>query len=350
MMVAWTLKQGSVPTTILRAAVIIGSGSASYEIIKHLVKHLPFMFLPRWAWTKCQPIAVRDVVKYLVGVLETEATAGRSYDIGGKDVLTYRDMLRILAGIQGKKRLFLPWPGSGVGLFSYLTSLVTPVPAAITWCLMESITHEVICQHEDAKRAVPFEPLSYREAVLKAMSREEQDEVHTRWSDAYPPASDLAMKLRELGGKVRYQASYSLVTEKAASSLFSSVCRIGGREGWFHSNWMWRLRGMIDRFLLGVGSARGRRSLSTLRINDVIDFWRVEDLRDDALLLLRAEMKLPGMAWLQFQVAPAETRRRLSVEAYFQPRGLFGKVYWYMFLPFHWFIFKNLIQQIERVS
>ncbi len=350
MMVAWTLKQGSVPTTILRAAVIIGSGSASYEIIKHLVKHLPFIFLPRWARTKCQPIAVRDVVKYLVGVLETDATAGRSYDIGGKDVLTYRDMLRILAGIQGKKRLFLPCPCSGVGLFSYLTSLVTPVPAAITWCLMESITHEVICQHEDIKRAVPFEPLSYREAVLKAMSREEQDEVRTRWSDAYPPAFDLAMKLRELGGKVRYKASYSVLTEKAASSLFSSVCRIGGREGWFDSNWLWRLRGMIDRSLLGVGSSRGRRSLSTLRINDVIDFWRVEDLHDDALLLLRAEMKLPGMAWLQFQVAPEEDRRRLCVEAFFQPRGLFGKVYWYTFLPFHWFIFKNLIQQIERTS
>jgi hypothetical protein len=155
----------------------------------------------------------------------------------------------------------------------------------------------------------------------------QQDEVHTRWSDANPPVCDLAIKLRELGGNVRYKASYSPLTEKAASALFSSVCRIGGREGWFHSNWMWRLRGLIDRFLLGVGSARGRRNLSTLRINDVIDFWRVEDLRDDALLFLRAEMKLPGMAYLQFQVAPQGARRHLCVEASFQPRGLFGKVY-----------------------
>ncbi len=350
MKVAWTLKQGSVPTTILRAAVIIGSGSASYEIIKHLVKNLPVILVPSWARTKCQPIAVRDVVKYLVGVLEVPETAGRSYDIGGKDVLTYKQMLKALARLQGKKRLFLFCPCSRIGLFAYLISLVTPVPAPITWCLMEGITNEVICQHEDIKRVLPFEPLGYREALVRAMSREEQDDVHTRWSDAYPPACDLAMKLRELGGVVRYAASYSLLTAKPASALFSSFCRIGGQEGWFHSNWMWRLRGAIDRILLGVGSARGRRSLSSLRVNDVIDFWRVEDLREDALLLLRAEMKLPGMAWLQFHVEPERSQNRLSVKAFFQPRGLFGKAYWFAFLPFHSFIFHNLIKQIERKS
>jgi len=348
--VAKTLKQGSVPTTILRAAVIIGSGSASYEIIKHLVKNLPVLLVPFWARTKCQPIAVRDVVKYLVGALEADRTAGRSYDIGGKDVLTYKEMLKVLADLLGKKRLFLPCPCSRIAVFAYLTSLVTPVPAAITWCLMEGITNEVICQHEDIKQVLPFEPLGYREALVRAMSREEQDDVHTRWSDAYPPACDLAMKLAELGGAVRYTASYSMLTAKAASSLFSSVCRIGGEEGWFHSNWLWRLRGLIDRIFLGVGSARGRRSLSSLRVNDVIDFWRVEDLREDSLLLLRAEMKLPGMAWLQFDVEPKESRNCLSVKAFFQPRGLLGRAYWYLFLPFHFFIFQNLIKQIERKS
>jgi len=141
-----------------------------------------------------------------------------------------------------------------------------------------------------------------------------------------------------------------MLTAKAASSLFSSVCRIGGEEGWFHSNWLWRLRGLIDRIFLGVGSARGRRSLSSLRVNDVIDFWRVEDLREDSLLLLRAEMKLPGMAWLQFDVEPKESRNCLSVKAFFQPRGLLGRAYWYLFLPFHFFIFQNLIKQIERKS
>lgn len=350
MKVAEELDLGKVPTTILRAAVIIGSGSASYEIIYHLVKNMPVLFIPTWARTKCQPIAVRDVIKYLVGVLEADATTGRSYDIGGGDVLSYREMLKILAELRGKRRLFVPCPCSRIGVYAYLASLLTPVPAPIVWCLMEGITSEVVCQHDDIHRILPFQPLSYREAVLRAMSREEQDDVRTRWSDAYPPSHDLAIKLGELRSAVRYTTSYSLRTEKPAAALFASICRIGGREGWFHSNWMWRLRGMVDRILLGVGSARGRRSHSTLRVNDVIDFWRVEDLRPDSLLLLRAEMKLPGMAWLRFRVEPEGERNRLSVKAFFQPRGLWGSAYWYLFLPFHFLIFHNLIQQIERKS
>ncbi len=350
MQVAEELDRGKTPATILRAAVIIGSGSASYEIVNHLVRNLPVLFIPSWARTKCQPISVRDVIKYLVGVLETDASAGRSYDVGGKDVLSYKEMLQILAELLNKRRLLVPCPCSRIGVYAYLASLLTPVPAPIVWCLMEGITNEVICQHEDIKRILPFEPLSYREAVLRAMSREEQDDIRTRWSDAYPPSHDLAIKLRELGSAVRYTTSYSLRTGKAASALFSSVCRIGGREGWFHTNWMWRLRGMVDRILLGVGSARGRRSRSSLRVNDVIDFWRVEDLREDALVLLRAEMKLPGKAWLQFNVEPEGESNRLSVKAFFQPRGFLGKIYWYLFLPFHFFIFHNLIQQIERKS
>jgi len=348
--VAEELSCGSVDTTILRAAIIIGSGSASYEIIEHLVKNLPVILVPPWARTKCQPIAIRDVVKYLVGALETRETWGRSFDIGGADVLTYREMLEILAELFGRKRLFLPWPLSGVGFFAYMASLLTPVPASITRCLMEGISNEVICQNDDIRRVVAFEPLGYRESLVRAMSREEQDEVRTRWSDAYPPAHELAMKLSEIREPVRYTSSYSLITDKSAASLFHSVCRIGGREGWFQSNWLWRLRGMIDRVLLGVGSSRGRRSSSTLRVNDVIDFWRVEALRRDALLLLRAEMKLPGRAWLQFTIDQEQEQNRLSVNAFYQPWGLLGRIYWYIFLPFHFYIFRNLIRQIEKRS
>ena len=350
MQVADELSCGSVPATVLRAAIIIGSGSASYEIIEHLVKSLPIVPVPHWAKTRCQPISIRDVIKYLVGVLETPETSGRSLDIGGPGVLTYREMLGILADLLGRKRLFVPCPFSSIGFFSYCASLVTPVPAPITRCLMEGIVHEVVCQNDDIKRILPFELLGYREALIRAMSREEQDQVHTRWSDAYPPAHELAMKLHEIKGPVRYTSSYSLVTEKDTASLFRSVCRIGGKEGWFHGNWLWRLRGAVDRLLLGVGSSRGRRSSSTLRIGDVIDFWRVEDLKQDSMLLLRAEMKLPGKAWLQFRIDPEADKNRLFVNAYYQPRGIFGHLYWYIFLPFHFFIFQNLIRQIERRS
>jgi uncharacterized protein YbjT (DUF2867 family) len=346
--VAERLGCGTVPTTVLRAAIIIGSGSASYEIIEHLVKNLPVFLVPRWAQTRCQPIAVRDVIKYLVGVLETPATCGKSFDIGGRDVLTYQQMLKIFADLLVRRRLFLPCPLCNIGLFAYFASLVTPVPAAITRCLMEGITNEVVCQSDEIRRAMPFEPLGYREALVRAMSREEQDKVHTRWSDAYPPAHELAMKLHELGGLARYTSFYSLLTPKDIASLFRSICRIGGKEGWFYSNWLWRLRGMIDRLLLGVGSSRGRRSLSSLRIGDVIDFWRVEDLRPDRMLLLRAEMRLPGKAWLQFNVDPQPQGNRLSVHAHYQPTGLFGKPYWYACLPLHFLIFQNLIRQIEK--
>jgi len=350
MQVGDELRRGTVPTTIFRAAIIIGSGSASYEIIEHLVKSLPILPVPHWAKTRCQPIGIRDVIKYLVGALETAETTGRSFDIGGPDVLTYREMLKILADLLGKRRLFIPFPFSHIGFFAYCTSLFTPVPAPITRCLMEGITNEVVCQNDDIKRILPFEPLGYREALVRAMSREEQDQVHTRWSDAYPPAHELAIKLHELKEPVRYMSSYSLLTEKSAACLFRSICKIGGKEGWFHGNWLWRLRGAVDRLLLGVGSVRGRRSSSSLRIADVIDFWRVEDLKPDTMLLLRAEMKLPGKAWLQFRIDPEGNKNRLSVSAYYQPRGLFGKPYWYVFLPFHFLIFRNLIRQIEKRS
>lgn len=350
MQVAEELQRGTVPATVLRAAIIIGSGSASYEIIEHLVKNLPILLIPHWATTRCQPIGIRDVIKYLVGALETRETSGKSFDIGGKDVLNYRQMLEILANLLGKKRLFIPCPMSSIGPYAYFASLFTPVPARITWCLMEGITNAVICKNDDIRNILTFRPLGYKESLVRAMSRQEQDRVYTRWSDAYPPAHELAMKLDEIEKPIRYMSSRSLLTEKNASSLFHSVCRIGGKEGWFHTNWMWRLRGAIDQLLLGVGSSRGRRSSGSLRIGDVIDFWRVEDLKQDAVLLLRAEMKLPGKAWLQFSIDRREGKNQLSVNAYYQPRGLFGILYWYMFLPFHFFIFQNLISQIEKRS
>lgn len=344
------LTHGAVPATILRAAIIIGSGSASYEIIRHLVSRLPFLFIPRWARNRCQPIGIRDVIKYLVGVLETPATSGRSFDIGGRDILTYEEMLRTFSEIINKRTVFLSSPFSNIRVFAYLASLLTPVPAAITMSLMEGLQDEAVSRNREIQDLVPFEPLTYREAIVRALTREEQDRVYTRWSDAYPPAHELALKLHELKNVPAYTASYSLVTSKDPGALFKSVCTVGGRNGWFTNNWMWRARGGLDRVLFGVGSSRGRRSLSTLEVNDVIDFWRVEELARNRRLLLRSEMKLPGRAWLEFTIDRENGDSRLSVTAYYHTRSLFGRAYWYMFLPFHNRIFRDLIVRIEQKS
>lgn len=348
--VSQELQKGPVPVTILRAAIIIGSGSASYEIINHLVRNTPILPVPTWAQTLCQPISVRDVIKYLVGVLETGATSGTSFDIGGEDILSYEQMLRVHADILGKKRMYVPVPISNIRLFSYIASLLTPVPHQITQCLFEGSFNEVVCKENKIRSFLPFKTLSYRESLVRALSREDQDRVSTRWSDAYPPAHELAIKLNEAKPRPQYTAAFTLISNKPASALFSSICEIGGAEGWFNSNWMWKLRGLVDRMLLGVGTSRGRRSRHSLRTNDVIDFWRVEELEQDRKLLLRAEMKLPGKAWLEFTVQSLNSYNRLTVKAYFQTSSFFGRSYWYIFLPFHHFIFRDLITQIEKRS
>ncbi|OGW81208.1 MAG: epimerase [Omnitrophica bacterium RIFCSPLOWO2_12_FULL_44_17] len=350
MEVAEELKRGKVPVTILRAGVIIGSGSASFEIILHLVKKLYIVLVPRWAKNRCQPIAIRDVIKYLVGVLEVPETTGKNFDIGGKDILTYEKMLKILSRILNQKRIFMHVPFSNIGAYAYFASLLTPVPASITQCLMEGLKNEVVCQNILINSYLPFEPMSYREAIVRAISREEQDRVYTRWSDAYPPAHELAIKLHELKTGPAYSTRCSILADKSAESLFKSLCHVGGKKGWFQNNWMWRFRGLLDRMLGGVGTSRGRRSYSSLKINDVIDFWRIEDIKEGQRLLLRAEMKLPGKAWLEFNIEEVDNMRKLSVIAYYNTRSLWGRLYWYGCLPFHFIIFKKLLVDIEKRS
>jgi uncharacterized protein YbjT (DUF2867 family) len=347
-MVAKKLSQGKIPVTVLRAGMIIGSGSASYEILHCLVKNSFLFFIPYWAKTKSQPISIRDVIKYLVGMLESPESEGKSYDIGGTEIVAYDEMLRVLSRIQKKKRIFLPALITYTPLYGYITSLLTPVPAPITRVLIEGCKNEVLCQNNEARKLLDFIPLGYRVALVKAMKIEEQDNISTRWSDAYPPAHLLANKLHQVKPPPKFTSSYSLLTSKPASSIFNSFSNIGGKMGWFNSNWMWKLRGMADRLLLGVGSSRGRRSYKDLRIDDVIDFWRVENIVKDKLLLLRAEMKIPGEAWLEFSVQNYEGLNKLQVNAYYQPRGFSGYLYWYFFIPFHVFIFHDLIVHIEK--
>ena len=229
-----------------------------------------------------------------------------------------------------------------------MTSLLTPVPSAITRCLMESVEHEMICEDSELVDQLPFRRISSREALVLALSREEQDAVHTRWTDNYPPDHELAIKLSELSNPPTYGCRYALKSTVTAEALFKSISHIGGDTGWFYSTPLWRIRGFIDRLVRGVGLRRGRRSPTQLRINDVVDFWRVEKIKHPFLLLLRAEMKSPGWAWLEFNVTSEGEVRELAVQAHFQVDGFWGHVYWYIFLPFHHFIFHDLIRQIER--
>ena len=345
--VANELKAGTIPVTVLRAGMIIGSGSASYEMLLHIVKKLRVIPAPSWSNHSCQPISIRDVIRYLVGVLEEPKTAGNDYCVGGSDILTYRQMVRELADILQRKIFVVPSPISSVRLFGYLASLITPVPNAISQCLMGGILNDVVCLDQSIQKLLNFRPISYREAIIRALSREEQDRVATRWSDAFPPAFELSITLGELDGETTFTTSQSLVSTKTASKLFFSACRVGGKDGWFHGNWMWKLRGMVDRILTGVGTSRGRKNYGHLRVDDVIDFWRIEDIRSDERLLLRAEMKLPGQAWLEFRIQELAGHRKLSVTAYHDTHTLRGRTYWYAFMPFHHFIFKHLIEDIE---
>ena len=348
--VAEILSDGEVSTTILRAAIVIGSGSASYEILKNLVLKSPIFLLPHWAKTKCQPISIRTLINVLVGVMEKEETTGKVYDVGGMETLTYEKMLRIMSKLLNKKIIFIHTAFKSFKVYSYFASLLTPVSASIIKSLMQSGNNDVLCQSENTLPPSMYRPISFKEALLRAMSREELDAVHTRWSDEYPRAHELAIKLSELKKLPYYISSYSHLSLKSKGSLFDSICKIGGNEGWFQSNWMWRLRGALDSMLMGVGISRGRRSSNVLRINDVVGFFRVENIENNERLLLRAEMKLPGKAWLEFRINEEGIKNKLIVTAYFEPYNWTGKVYWYNFLPFHYFIFTNLLKQIDKRS
>jgi hypothetical protein len=344
------LKSGSVSVTQIRVAMIIGSGSAFYEMFKNLIKRSPVILLPKWSQNKVQPISLRSLIHVLVGVLETNDTSGKDFDICGEEMLTYEEMFRIFSELLNKRRIFMRSGFKNPGFYSYLASLVTPLPESVIRSMIIRGRYEMVCKNNAAQLKAFYKPLKFRESILRAMSREEQDKVSSRWSDEYPRAHELAMTLKELNRKPRFISSYSRLTDKSEKGLFLSFCSIGGEEGWLHSNWMWRLRGMLDRLLLGVGISRGRRSASTLRLNDVIDFWRVEEIKEYHKLLLRAEMKLPGMAWLEFKIDKEGHRNKLTVTAYYETKGLWGNVYWYIFLPFHHIIFINLLKEIDMKS
>ncbi|HEX6212403.1 MAG TPA: SDR family oxidoreductase [Methylomirabilota bacterium] len=342
------LAAGPVPVTVLRAAMILGAGSASFEILRYLVERLPVMVTPRWVGTECQPIAIGNVLTYLVACLSTPGTVGATLDIGGPDVLTYRALMDLMAEELGlRRRLVIPVPVLTPRLSSLWIHLVTPVSHRIARPLAEGLANRVVCRDDRAARLMPQPLLSAREAIRLALVQERQHEVETVWSDAGPMTGDPDWA----GGTVFVEQRETLVAAPPAT-VYRAVCRLGGRHGWYGADWLWALRGTLDRLVGGPGLRRGRRDPERLAYGDAVDFWRVSAVEPGRRLALRAEMRLPGQALLEFAIAPAGKPgySRLVQTARFRPRGLLGLAYWYAVLPLHGVVFGRILEGIRRAA
>jgi uncharacterized protein YbjT (DUF2867 family) len=351
------LRDSGVPTAELRAAVIIGSGSASFEMLRYLTERLPVMVTPRWVTTRTQPIAVRDVLYYLVRAAELPPEVSRSFDIGGPDVMTYRTMMDGFAEVAGlRKRVILPVNVLSPKLSSHWVGLVTPVPRGIARPLVDSLKVEVVCRDHDIARWIPDPAeglLPYHTAVDYALRRVREAQVVTRWSSASvqgAPAEPLSTDPSWAGGSL-----YTDVREQDVAAPAAAVWRVvegvGGHRGYFAANWMWEIRGALDRVVGGVGLRRGRRDPERCRVGDALDFWRVEERIEPELLRLRAEMRLPGRAWLEWTIEPRGDRNsHLRQRAIFYPRGLAGHAYWWAVAPFHAFVFQPMVARMAKTA
>jgi uncharacterized protein YbjT (DUF2867 family) len=354
------LRAGTVPVTTLRAAMIIGSGSASFEILRYLVDRLPVMITPRWVSTPVQPIAIRNVLVYLVGVLAQPETAGASYDIGGPEVLTYRRLMDIYADEAGLARpRIIPVPVLTPRLSSYWIHLVTPVPAALAKPLAEGLRNPVVCREFRLRGAIVQDLLDARSAVREAMRELTGGAVETRWSDAagVAPAEWSAVGDPRWAGGTTYTDRRHVQVDVAPDAVWRRVARIGGRTGWYYADWLWRLRGFLDRLVGGAGLRTRAGGLpvdggdAVLSAGDALDFWRVAAVEPPDRLLLAAEMRLPGRAWLEFRIRPVgDGRSELQQTATFRPRGLPGILYWYGIYPLHQLVFRGMVRGIARAA
>ncbi len=343
------LRAAGVPVTELRAAVIVGSGSISFEMIRWLVERLPVMVCPRWVYQRIQPIAISDVLAYLVAAPGVEAAAGRIVEIGGADVLTYRDMMLVYAARRGLRRHLIPVPVLTPRLSSHWVRWMTPVPASIARPLVEGLRNEVVVRDDAARRLFPdIHPLGYGEAIDRALERLEAGEVETAWSDALAssPGGVPTVQLSVAEGMIVERRS--LHVDLPPEPLFRSFSGLGGERGWLAWNWAWELRGVADQLAGGPGFRRGRRDPDHLRPGDALDFWRVEAVEPGRSVRLRAEMKVPGRAWLQFEARPRDGGSELVQTAFFAPRGLAGHLYWYALYPVHAAIFSSLVRRVAE--
>lgn len=343
------LRKGGVPVTEFRAAVIVGSGSYSFELVRHLTERLPLMICPRWVSTKIQPVSIQNVLDYLLAALENPDSAGKIIEIGGVDVLTYGGLMKTYAKVRGLKRLWIPIPLLTPRLSSYWLRLVTPLPTSVARLLIEGLRSEVIVRDTLARDLFPkIQLLDCRGAVAFALARGEAEQLAARVPTPSRTASEsqnVQTLITNEQGIIR--EARSIQVNAPAARVYSIVEKLGGKNGWPAANWAWKLRGYIDHLLGGPGLRR--QKTTKLSVGDPLDFWRVESLDPGRLIRLRAEMKVPGKAWLQFQVRPcAENESELVQTAFFKPKGLTGLLYWYALLPAHWYIFKRLVTQLAR--
>ena len=337
-----------------RSAVIIGSGSASFEMMRYTVEGLPASLCPLWVDTRLQPISVRDVLDYLVAALELPADKVESHtivEIGGADILTYHDMMRGYAEARGLKRLWVKVPLPLTVCATWL-HWITPISAPLARALIEGMRNEVIVRDTSARQLFPsIHPRDYATSLERALARITADQVETTWSDAQMSATgdSVPVTLSTREGLLLEQRQQ--FTDLPAPAVFRVIASLGGKRGWLFFNWVWAIRGVIDRLFGGVGFRRGRRHPADLRIGDALDFWRVEALEPDHLLRLRAEMKVPGKAWLQFELLPMPAGNHLVIQtAFFEPKGLPGLLYWYVLYPIHAFIFSGMIRRILQAA
>jgi len=350
--VAAIFEKSSVPTVTLRAAMIIGSGSASFEILRYLVDRLPIMVTPRWVQSRLQPIAVVNVLQYLVEVLNHEEMKGQ-YDIGGPEIMTYEQLMHTYAEVANlprrkllRLRVLTPW------LSSHWIALVTPLPAAIGRPLAEGLSSTVICEENRIKEIIPQKLLTIRESIERALERLADNRVETSWIDAgkIPPAEWVEEDDPEWAGGTLFQEKISRIVEKSPEKVWGNLLKIGGERGWYSPQWPWAFRGFIDKLVGGVGLRRGRRNVDFLHLGDAVDFWRVSKIEENRRLQLVAEMKLPGKAVLDFKLEPKDSDTLFTVTASFLPHGLRGIFYWYSLYPFHHWIFRTMLKRLMSDS
>jgi len=338
------LSKGSYNFTALRAGIIIGSGSASFEIIRDLVEKLPVMITPKWLNTRCQPIGIADVVSFLSSSIFNKKTFNQNFDIGGPDVLSYRDMLLIFGQSRNLKRTIITVPIMTPKLSSYWLYFVTSTSYKLAVSLVHSMKIEVVCRDNKLAEILNIVPKNYKEALSSAFTKIESNEIISSWKDAYA-SSDLTSNISEFINVPAFGCFFDKRERLFVSreKLLDKIWSIGGKKGWYYGNWLWKIRGIMDKFFGGVGLRRGRTSINTLNSGDALDFWRVlyADKKEGRLLLF-AEMKLPGEAWLEFKILDG----KLIQTATFRPLGLLGRLYWLLVLPFHGVIFKGMIRNL----
>ena len=348
------LKSGPVPVTVLRAAMILGSGSASFEILRYLVERLPVMITPRWVDSPCQPISISSVLAYLHGCLENDDTIGQTFDIGDKDILTYRQIIDMYAEeTRLPKRWIIPVPVLTPTLSAYWIHLVTPVPAAIAMPLTEGLSVPVICEDNRIRSIIPLQPPSCRETIRIALDQIGNQSVETCWYDTgclLPPEWAHCGDADYAGGTI-LECGYRVRVSATVEDMWNLIVKIGGTTGYYYGNTLWRLRGMIDRLVGGVGLRRGRRHPSRLLPGDALDFWRVLEVDAPKRLVLLAEMKTPGEALLNIEIKPAANGSiELRLLSRFMPRGLGGIIYWYVLYPIHQWLFKEMLKGMAKTA